>query len=153
MTKTEVSPSFCSSSKHNSTCIPWISHIWNLESYFDTFLHSTLYGPRKKITQVSSILPLKISKLFPFSFHCSANLLQAIITSTLKAPVFFTCFLINYFNCRLITVLWWFLPYVDMNQPQVYMCPPSRTSRSTSLPIPSVWVVPMHQLWMPCFMC
>ena len=26
----------------------------------------------------------------------------------------------NYF-----TVLWWFLPYIDMNQPWVYMCSPS----------------------------
>ena len=25
---------------------------------------------------------------------------------------------VNYF-----TVLWWFLPYIDMNQPWVYMCP------------------------------
>ena len=25
----------------------------------------------------------------------------------------------NYF-----TILWWFLPYIDMNQPWVYMCPP-----------------------------
>ena len=36
-------------------------------------------------------------------------------------------FLINYFNWRLITILWWFLPYIDMNQPQIYVCPPSRT--------------------------
>ena len=28
----------------------------------------------------------------------------------------------NYF-----TILWWFLPYIDMNQPWLYMCPPSRT--------------------------
>ena len=28
----------------------------------------------------------------------------------------------NYF-----TILWWFLPYSDMNQPWVYMCPPSWT--------------------------
>ena len=28
----------------------------------------------------------------------------------------------NYF-----IILWWFLPSIDMNQPQVYMCPPSRT--------------------------
>ena len=28
----------------------------------------------------------------------------------------------NYF-----TVLWWFLPYTDMNQPQMYMCSPSQT--------------------------
>ena len=38
-----------------------------------------------------------------------------------------------YFNWRLITILWWFLPYIDMNQPQVRMCPPSRTP----LPPPS----------------
>ena len=28
----------------------------------------------------------------------------------------------NYF-----TILWWFLPYIDMTQPWVYMCPPSQT--------------------------
>ena len=41
-------------------------------------------------------------------------------------------FLIN-FNWRLITILWWFLPCIDMNQPQVYTCPPS----GTPLPPPS----------------
>ena len=34
-------------------------------------------------------------------------------------------FLIIYFNWRLITILWWFWPYIDMNQPWVYTCPPS----------------------------
>ena len=45
----------------------------------------------------------------------------------------------NYF-----TILWWFLPYIDMNQPRVYMCPesypptflpthPSGLSQSTGL--------------------
>ena len=29
-----------------------------------------------------------------------------------------------YDNWRLITILWWFLPYIDMNQPWVYMCLP-----------------------------
>ena len=28
----------------------------------------------------------------------------------------------NYF-----TILWWFLPYIDMNQPCIYMCSPSRS--------------------------
>ena len=45
---------------------------------------------------------------------------------------FFFHFLI-YFNWRLITILWWFLPYIHMNQPWVYMCSPSWTS----LPPPS----------------
>ena len=38
-----------------------------------------------------------------------------------------------YFNWRLITILWWFLPYIDVNQPHMYMCPPSRSP----LPPPS----------------
>ena len=38
----------------------------------------------------------------------------------------------NYF-----TILWWFGPYIDMNQPQVYMCSPSPKPPATSLhPIP-----------------
>lgn len=43
------------------------------------------------------------------------------------------------------TILWWFLPYVPMNQPRVTMCPPSRNP-PTSLPTPSLWVVPEHRL-------
>ena len=35
------------------------------------------------------------------------------------------------------------LPYIDMNLPWVYMCSPSRTP-PTSLPIPSLWVIPVH---------
>ena len=44
----------------------------------------------------------------------------------------FIYFLI-YLNWRLITILCWFLPYIDMNQPRVHMCPRSRTP----LPPPS----------------
>ena len=39
---------------------------------------------------------------------------------------------VNYF-----TILWWFLPYIHMNQPWVYMCSPSWTpSHLTPPPIP-----------------
>ena len=27
-------------------------------------------------------------------------------------------------KAKYFTILWWFLPYIDMNQPQVHMCPP-----------------------------
>ena len=41
------------------------------------------------------------------------------------------------FNWRLITMLWWFLPYIDMNQPWVYMCPhPEPPSHLPPHPIP-----------------
>ena len=40
------------------------------------------------------------------------------------------------------------LPYIDMNQPWVYICSPSWPS----LPIPSLRVIPAHQLWAPCLM-
>ena len=35
----------------------------------------------------------------------------------------------NYF-----TIFWWFLPYIDMNQPRVYMCAPSQTPFPPSSP-------------------
>ena len=44
------------------------------------------------------------------------------------------------------------LPYIDMNLPQVYMCSPSWTPPPTSLPIPSLWVIPVHQPQAPCLM-
>ena len=75
---------------------------------------------------------------------CKAN-----IHWTLLDPIplfysmyFFVCFLLKifylfYFNWGLITVLWWFLPYTDMNQPRVYMCPhPEPPSRLPPHPIP-----------------
>ena len=36
----------------------------------------------------------------------------------------------------------WFLPYINMNQPQVYMHPPILNPSPTSLPTSSLWVVP-----------
>ena len=44
-----------------------------------------------------------------------------------------------FFNWRLITILLWFLPYIDMNQPQMYMsphptAPPCHPEPSSHLP-------------------
>ena len=44
-----------------------------------------------------------------------------------------SAFLFLNFNWRLITILWWFLPYIDMNQPQMYMCSPSENDISIPL--------------------
>ena len=44
----------------------------------------------------------------------------------------------NYF-----TILQWFLPYIDKNQP--WTCVPHPEPPPASFPIPSLWVFPVHQ--------
>ena len=61
-----------------------------------------------------------------------------------------TFFKFIFISCRLITLQYcsgFFLPYIDMNQPWIYMCSPSWTPPSTSLPITSPWIIPVHQPW------
>ena len=47
------------------------------------------------------------------------------------------------------TILWWFLSYTDMNQPWVYMCPPSWTPSHLPHPIP--WGCPSAPALSPPF--
>ena len=57
------------------------------------------------------------------------------------------CVIILFCCCQLeanyFTILQWFLSYIDMNQPWVYMCSPSQ---SPSLSTRSLWVFPVHQV-------
>ena len=59
---------------------------------------------------------------------------------TLAFLYFLPCFIYFYFStyfyqleANYFTILQWFLPYIDMNQPWIYMCSPSRSP----LPPPS----------------
>ena len=66
----------------------------------------------------------------------------------------FYLFLINLFQLEndFFTILWWFLPYIDMNQLLVHMGLIILNYPSTSLSTPSPWVVPEHWFWVLCFM-
>ena len=69
-------------------------------------------------------------------------------------PIYFYQLEANYF-----TILQWVLPYIDMNQPWIYMCSPSRSPLpplgGSWILIPSLWVFPvpalstclMHAAW------
>ena len=50
------------------------------------------------------------------------------------------------------STLWWPSPHNYMDQPWAPMRPPILNLPPTSLLTPSLWVVPEHRLWVPCFM-
>ena len=52
----------------------------------------------------------------------------------------------NYFNWRLITLQYCSGFTIHWHEPAILNPPP------TSLPIPSLWVIPVHQPWAPCLM-
>ena len=59
---------------------------------------------------------------------------------------FFNLFFLNQLEANYFTIFQWFLSYIDMNQPWIYMYSPSRSPPPTSLSTRSLWVVPVHQV-------
>ena len=62
-------------------------------------------------------------------------------SQTVRKRVFCVWFFFFFLLYRIVLVL----PYINMHLPRVYTCSPSWTPPPTSLPIPFLWVIPVHQ--------
>ena len=76
---------------------------------------------------------------------CLVHFLKTTISSELHFFCLTFCFILLY-NTVLV------LPYINMNPPRVYMSSQSWTPPPTSLPIPSLWVIPVHQPHASCIL-
>ena len=79
--------------------------------------------------------------------HCY-DWIQNILISNVLKKIFFSIF-----NWRLITLQYFGgFCHTVTSISHGCTCVPHPEPPPTSLPIPSLWVVPVHQLWVPCFM-
>ena len=109
---------------------------------------------RKVMTNLDSILksrdislPIKVRLLkamvFPVvTYGCKSWTVKKAECQRIDA--FFFYFFKFYFIFKLYNIVL-VLPNIKMNPPQVYLCSPSWTLLLPPSPIPSLWVVPVHQ--------
>ena len=81
---------------------------------------------------------LEVSRLLRYTFYCAWR------RKWQPTPVFFFFFFKFYFSFKLYNIVL-VLPNIEMNLPQVYTCSPSWTLLPPPSPLPSLWVVPVHQ--------
>ena len=62
---------------------------------------------------------------------------QYVLVESRLSSLLFKKINLFYFEANYFTILWWFCPYIDMNQPWVYKCPPILNLPPTSLPVVS----------------
>ena len=78
----------------------------------------------------------------------SVSVYFSVLEMVLLLSFFFPFYLFIYFLLYNIVLV---LPYINMNPPWVYTCSPS-WPRPTSLPIWSLWVIPVHQPQASCIL-
>ena len=66
------------------------------------------------------------------------------------ATYFFNLNLFILIGCELLYNIVLVLPHINMNPPRAYPCSPYWTPPPTSLPIPSLWDIPVHQPQASC---
>ena len=116
--------------------------IWRTGLLEKTLMLGKIDGRRRRAWQrmrwldgITDSMDMSLSKLRELVMDREAGLLQSVGSQRL--------------GHNWVTVS---TPYIDMNQPWVRMCSPILKPPPTSLPTPSLWVFPEHQLWVPCFM-
>ena len=142
-----------------------------IRGWFDKFNESLISNTRLqfiKIHQYCKIYAICDLIFFLFFLCCRTSMnirslysylilfiTTSILIVILISQIVKSFFLINQFlkmENNYFTILWWFLPYINMNQPQVHICLPILNPPPTSLPTTFLCVVLEYQLWVPCFM-
>ena len=115
---------------HAKPFLPWLE----AESYFS----KRALGEVEAWTPGIVIYPLPVAPAPIVLSLCKAPC-RALAVLLFLIFFFFTIYVevysfsqLIYFNWRIITILWWFLPYINVSQPQVYMCFPTHSLNPTS---------------------
>ena len=113
--------------------------------------HNKAYASGRVSRDPCALLPTQRRHLLiPTTAHAGMGSVPlthpTVFSSVFCLFVFFKNIYLFELEANYFTIMWWVLPYIDLNQPWVYMCPPILNPSPTSLATPSLWVVPEHQL-------
>ena len=83
--------------------------------------------------------------LYSINIHINISITYFFQNTAIYSIFFFFSIYFYQLEANYFTVLQWFLSYIDVNQPWIYMYCPSRSPPPTSLSTGVLWVFPMHQ--------